>query len=55
MVHAARVVQGLWETARYDISAQSDCRDWRAVDCVEELLGAVHALAKASKSLSLVC
>jgi len=52
MVHVARVVQGLWETARYEIRAQSDCSDWRAVDCVEDLLGAVHALAKASKSLA---
>jgi hypothetical protein len=50
MVHVARVVQRLWETALYDIAAQADCSAG-TVYCVSDLLSAVNALAEASKSI----
>merc|ERR1712228_532736 len=54
MTDAATVVQRLWETASYDISAQADCSrllPYRPGWCVSDLLGAVNALAEASTSL----
>merc|ERR1711920_645078 len=47
MVHVARVVQRLWETALYDIAAQADCSAG-TVYCVSDLLSAVNALGEAS-------
>jgi hypothetical protein len=54
MTEAATVVQRLWETASYDISAQADCSAG-TVWCVSDLLGAVNALAEASTSLQQRC